>query len=611
MPKIRSILIRNFRSIRSLEFNATDLTTIVGDNDSGKSNILRALNLFFNRETDPGIQLDFDNDFNKYVALNKQAPQIDVEITLELPEGYHEMNGHRVRWRKSWRREGLVKERDWIGLRSEGIRRGRERFAEVFIEPRSRLPALLSRIEFEYVPAIRGADFIRRMRGRIYRVIADVAEEGFRLRSGDFEQAIGEQVEPLMASLLQDMSESASLKLPNDLSEVFEQLDFLSGEKAISLNSRGDGIKGRYVPHILKFIAEKKQQLYGRGAQPYTFIWAYEEPENNLEFRRAQELANFFYEIASDQLTQVLVTTHSPIFFNLKNDHPDLCTTAFVTRLDEESGTVAQSDLSTLEALDERMGVMTIIAPHIRNAAAEIMMLRDQSVHLQEQLDQHNIQLLPSIFVEGVTDHIVLQRVIDLYFPKVRDRICMLPPPVRAGAGYVSNMLQSWEFKTRTCTIADRRRAHGFLDCDDAGMREHDKLKKLKAKHVDVTVLTAPEHLNPAIQAGFKVPICLEEQYPVAWWAEALGRGWLCEREPTQYLTNENLNRLARRDVSLDDLFGDADWKVVVTHCVNEANKTDWATWVSQLGEDEFREGTEPLATAMLGALTRMGVVEN
>lgn len=46
MAKIRSIIIKNFRSIADVEVDAKDLTIIVGDNDSGKSNILRALNSF-------------------------------------------------------------------------------------------------------------------------------------------------------------------------------------------------------------------------------------------------------------------------------------------------------------------------------------------------------------------------------------------------------------------------------------------------------------------------------------------------------------------------------------------------------------------------------------
>ncbi len=52
MPKIRRIKIKNFRSIRNLDIEVTDLATFVGDNDSGKSNILKALNLFFNDVTE-------------------------------------------------------------------------------------------------------------------------------------------------------------------------------------------------------------------------------------------------------------------------------------------------------------------------------------------------------------------------------------------------------------------------------------------------------------------------------------------------------------------------------------------------------------------------------
>lgn len=63
---------------------------------------------------------------------------------------------------------------------------------------------------------------------------------------------------------------------------LFGSLDFLS-EMQISLNERGDGIKARHIPIILKFIAEKTKTLQARGNPPYTFIWGYEEPENNLE----------------------------------------------------------------------------------------------------------------------------------------------------------------------------------------------------------------------------------------------------------------------------------------------------------------------------------------
>lgn len=59
---IRLIRIENFRSIRSLEADLSRFAIFVGKNDSGKSNILRALNLFFNGYTNPGTEFSFDED---------------------------------------------------------------------------------------------------------------------------------------------------------------------------------------------------------------------------------------------------------------------------------------------------------------------------------------------------------------------------------------------------------------------------------------------------------------------------------------------------------------------------------------------------------------------
>ena len=43
---IKSIQIKNFRSIVNEHIDASNLTLFVGNNDAGKSNIIKALNLF-------------------------------------------------------------------------------------------------------------------------------------------------------------------------------------------------------------------------------------------------------------------------------------------------------------------------------------------------------------------------------------------------------------------------------------------------------------------------------------------------------------------------------------------------------------------------------------
>lgn len=73
MPvSIRRIEITNFRSIQKMVIESNRLQVIVGNNDAGKSNILRALNLFFNGLTNPGEDFNFATDYNIYAA-NKDS----------------------------------------------------------------------------------------------------------------------------------------------------------------------------------------------------------------------------------------------------------------------------------------------------------------------------------------------------------------------------------------------------------------------------------------------------------------------------------------------------------------------------------------------------------
>jgi len=45
--KIKSVKIHNFRSIKDAEFGLNDYSVLVGANNSGKTNILTALRIFY------------------------------------------------------------------------------------------------------------------------------------------------------------------------------------------------------------------------------------------------------------------------------------------------------------------------------------------------------------------------------------------------------------------------------------------------------------------------------------------------------------------------------------------------------------------------------------
>jgi energy-coupling factor transporter ATP-binding protein EcfA2 len=607
MPKIRRIAIKNFRSITALEMEATDLTVIVGDNDCGKSNLLRALNLFFNDKTNPDTPFNFSDDYNRYGDSRlKRADEIEVEIDLELPSSYRETNGDLVRWRKRWRTDGLVEYDDYWGIKLAAKKRGAG-FTETVVEikGRSRVPALLNRMQFEYVPAVRSAEFFRELRGRIYKVIANTSEQIVRQSSGQFEQVISETVADLLADIGAELNDDSRLSLPNDLTSIFESLDFLSGDKSISLDNRGDGIKARYIPLILKFIAEKGQEV--PGISP-TFIWAYEEPENNLEFRRAQALADAFRKLAEDELSQVLLTTHSPIFYNMhkatvgEDVNKNICTAYHLTKEGNAQGTIARSAAEAGVSLDEQMGAMAIIAPYIQAAQDALAEATAQADYLKEKLDHHNQGNLPTLFVEGNTDYLIFKTLLKKFRPDQAERVFLAEPPKRAGANYVTNMLRSWEYHTKHRPLADRTHAVGIVDNDAEGQgaRKQFESEGVKWQQVSLLTLDTPAHLLCVKELGIEIPVTLEELWPVAFWNYAKTEGWLIDRPKVPMMSEGLVKRLVADDLRLSELIDD-DWRIYYDHCADSQAKSAWAAYA--VGRPKAQ--LEQSATAHLALLDR------
>jgi len=69
------------------------MNVVFGRNDSGKSNLLRALNLFFNEETEPGRgEIDFGLDFSDIRRDAAKAAKgrqfIAIRVDFNVPQNY-------------------------------------------------------------------------------------------------------------------------------------------------------------------------------------------------------------------------------------------------------------------------------------------------------------------------------------------------------------------------------------------------------------------------------------------------------------------------------------------------------------------------------------------
>lgn len=598
---IRSIHIENFRSIRSLDADLAQLAILVGRNDCGKSNILRALNLFFNNETNPGTEFSFEEDYNFFAPVRqRKAREVVVRVEIDLPKSYQRTNGHVIIWTKRWREDGLWSEEyDYFGQRITRSKRGREIREDVKIPDKSNVHALLRKIEFEYVPAVKDAQYFDDLRGRIYGIISEVAARTFHDSSAAFEQSIGDHLYDLTTSISASLGFDTRLALPRDLYHIFERLDFLSGEKDVSLNNRGDGIKARHIPLILRFMAEKKAQLQRRGGSPISSIWAYEEPENNLEIASAVQLADELHALARACTAQILLTTHSPAFYDLGQREADVALN-YVTRGADMDGTVITADPA---GIDESLGTLAMLGPRISEMVAEVRS-QEAARHEAARLAEH---ACPRIFVEGESDRIVLTRALQLFFPQAVEAVRFETKLEGAGHSYVLDMLMGWRSQHKH--HPDRPKAAGIVDGDAGAERKRFNEVPDNIRSAKCFVFPTPATLHGALGAGFRVPVTLETLYPHETWLQAQAQGRLEPRDPVKIYPTNLINQILSGAAQAGDGLAE-EWAIFATHDFRPDAKIPTAQAMSAADDATCTATLANLRSVLHDALVYLGVIQ-
>lgn len=131
---ITSIRIKNFRSIKNALIKVKDMNIFVGLNDVGKSNVLKALNLFFNGNTDYDTPFDFKKDFSCFFTKKShKTKEIVIKIEFKIPETYKEHGIYT--WEKRWKSDNYTEE---TILNQDGKKP----------TERSRVPGTLKRIKY-------------------------------------------------------------------------------------------------------------------------------------------------------------------------------------------------------------------------------------------------------------------------------------------------------------------------------------------------------------------------------------------------------------------------------------------------------------------------------
>lgn len=511
MLKINKLLIKNFRSIETANIDCNNITVFVGQNDAGKSNILRALNLFFNGQTDHALAFDFNRDYNIFSPPKaNKAKEIIVELTVELPDTYIKPTlPKEIVWRKVWRATGLHSDEFRYINKQE-------------FPARSRIPLLLNRVVFNYIPAIKDKSFFADLQGQVYDVLQTVAESNLRQSASSFEGEIQGHLKDLLTSVTDVFHSASDMRLPENLRQIFENLEFNSN--GIPLSRRGDGIKIRHIPMILRFIAEKRNSIHKQGNCYH--IWGFEEPENNVEMAACFELATQFVE-ASEEDFQIFITTHSPVFYGLVESQQDSVKAFNVIKTNNFS---IASELNK-DLADHEMGLMQIVSPFVNKERESWVSKRDE---LEEEIHRLNKEkaddkLLPHIFVEGNTDVKVITKAIDVFFPNLAKKVKIIAGGMDAYGS--SQATASRAIAWQLIQQHNHNAVKGWLILDDdssgqvAKKRFEDNVKE-KSKHIKSSYWRVSN--KPfGVDAGFKLPIDLEYLYSNEVWEIAENSNWL------------------------------------------------------------------------------------
>lgn len=466
MDLISQIEIRYFRSIHYLKLtNIKSMNVVSGANDAGKSNLLKALNLFFNSQTDFLTEVNFYNDFNlmRLQEVRQESIKgkqfIQIKITFRRGDRSPNTLPEFFTVTRTWHRESKVP------TQSDDLEKRLKGKDISMARARASLSKFLDSIKYEYIPAVKDNNLFGHIMTNLQEALFNLGsirgdQIGNKLKG--INSDIGDLVHKLNLEFESVTGISSSLSLPTTLSSLYTSflVNTLYGENEVPLEQRGDGIKIRYIPSIMYYIANVSNKQ---------FIWGFEEPENSLEYKLCTNMASDFLENYSKGI-QIFTTTHSPAFLSLKSENSSLYR-IFKQGFQTKSLPINEKDKVNVSLLNDELGLTRLLQEQ-----HEFYLSKMEELKLERmELDKLNAALgesrKPSIITEGKTDRMILEIAWERLYPGV-DRpfniaSCDLEDDNggggAAGCGILRKQLESVKHDSQFIII-------GLLDYDQAGM---------------------------------------------------------------------------------------------------------------------------------------------
>ncbi len=308
--RIESIKLTNFRSIQNCNVKISDITALVGENNSGKSALLRAINSFFNYSEE---ETDFIKNYHQYTPKSLPA----VEIVFEKIPSNSDLTEYVRGGRLTLRMRYNPKTRKSIFSYKEDSRKYNPINENTITE-------LKRHINFVFIPPSRDLSRIQLLERNVLKeLIETYLAQATSYRdtiTPKFKEAANNLEKNALTKIAKDISSfyilrhkfNYQIKFDDDLNykDFLREINFLirEGGGSHQLYNCGTGIQSLTIIALYRLLS---------SLQHKNIILGIEEPETNLHPQAQRELIySLKNSIGQGNLSQVIVTTHAPVIID-------------------------------------------------------------------------------------------------------------------------------------------------------------------------------------------------------------------------------------------------------------------------------------------------------
>lgn len=326
---LSKVHIKNYRSIENLELNLKKCSFLVGKNNSGKSNVLKAINLvlgegfikislndFFNRDDTKVITIKLT--FTQFTDVEVNNIKLLILYPVRVDGNYYSINDIKTNFEYS--NEITMEVVISSTQTQKNIYFGNIHYKYFSNDIRDAIVSTL------YIPSVRDPSkllkindysFLNKLLNKIYENADGKKKEELAIILQDATEKCKElfvDYEMSLDGITKSIIEHNGLKfsmLPTESKNIYKKLDILLDDGFESeLDFKGSGIQSVVIISLFKLYSDLK---IGQG------LLLIEEPESFLHPQANRHLAKVLSKFCNEENMQILIATHSPTYLQSAN----------------------------------------------------------------------------------------------------------------------------------------------------------------------------------------------------------------------------------------------------------------------------------------------------